>query len=68
MTVSMLRCSLHARVSCADAGAIDSLEIDCITLHAEQRELLLEAPRGSTPAAINAPRIMSPLAPAKQSK
>jgi len=63
----MLVSSLHARVSGADAGTIDGLKIDRVAVYAEQRELLLEGFRFDATAII-APRIMSPLAPAKQSK
>ena len=44
----MFVCRVHTRVRGADAGAIDSLEINRIALHAKQRELLLEGFRLDT--------------------
>jgi hypothetical protein len=45
VTMRMFVLSLHTSVGCADAGTIDRLKINCVALHVEQSELLLESIR-----------------------
>ena len=43
MPVSVFVSRANARVSRTDAGPVDPFEFDCVTIDAEQRELLFEA-------------------------